>query len=65
MAKDQLVLHPILSCLAQIWSSKFFMRFLSLLDVRNCCKLSLYPKMIDIVASYHCMKLKEKLIKQM
>ena len=37
-----LVSGPILAPLAQIWAPKFFSRILPSLDVRHCCKLSLY-----------------------
>ena len=38
----KLVSGPILSPLAQIWAPKFFSWTLLLLDVKHCCKLSLY-----------------------
>ena len=41
MAKN-LVSGLILDPLHQIWSPNFFLLILPLLDVRNCCKLSLY-----------------------
>ena len=37
-----LILGMILACSAQIWDPYFFSWVLPLLDVRHCCKLSLY-----------------------
>ena len=42
MAKTPLVLGPILVPLTQTWAPKFFLWILPHLDIRNCCKLSLY-----------------------
>ena len=42
MAKKPLVLGPILVPLTQTWAPKFFSWILPHLDIRNCCKLSLY-----------------------
>ena len=42
MAKTPLVLGPILVPLTQTWAPKFFSWILPHLDIRNCCKLSLY-----------------------
>ena len=38
----KLISGPILACLTQIWAQKLFSWILSPLDVRHCCKLSLY-----------------------
>ena len=37
-----LILTLILACLARIWALNFYSWVLHLLDVRHCCKLSLY-----------------------
>ena len=40
--KNPLVLGPILVPLTQTWAPKIFSWILPHLDIRNCCKLSLY-----------------------
>ena len=45
MPKENILLDPILAALAQIWVVRIFFLFswiLPLLDIRNCCKLSLF-----------------------
>ena len=41
--QKKLVLGLLLVLLTQIWCPKFFSQTFPLLDVRHCCKLSLYP----------------------